>query len=49
MTRTINTASIRLTTPIEAADKGEDKTTVYIEAIKGTYTEETSDIEETRE
>ena len=49
MTRTINTASIRLTAPIEAADKAEDKTTIYIEAVEGEYTEEINDTEETRE
>ena len=49
MIRTINMASIRLTIFIEAADKGKDKTTVYIEAVEGIYTEETSNIEETRE
>ena len=42
-------ASIRLTVPIEAVDKGEDKTTIYIEAVKGVYTEETNNIKETRE
>src|SRR6266568_5342142 len=40
MIRTINTASIRLTAHMEAADEGEDKTTVYIEAVEGAYTEE---------
>ena len=49
MTRTINIASIRLTAPIEAADKSEDKTTVYIEAVKGVYTEEINNMEEIRE
>ena len=49
MTRTINTASIGLTVYIEAADKGEDKATVHIEAIKGTYTEEINNMEETKE
>ena len=49
MTRTANTASIKLTVPIEAAVKGEDKTTVYTEAVKGVHTEETNNIEETRE
>ena len=47
--RTINTASIRLITPIEALDKGEDKTTIYIEAVEGVYIKETNDIKETRE
>ena len=49
MTRTINTASIRLTTPIKTADRGEDKTTVYIEAVEGIYTKEINNIKETRE
>ncbi len=47
--RTINTASIKLTIYIEAADKGEDKATVYIEAKKGVYTKKINDMEETRE
>ena len=37
-----------LITPIEAADKGKDETTIYIEAIEGTCTEETNNIKETR-
>ena len=49
MTRTINTASIGLTIPIEAVDKGKDKTTVYIEAVEGAYTKETNNIEEIKE
>ena len=49
MTRTINTARIGLTIPIEATDKGEDKTTIYIEVVKGVYTKETNNIKETRE
>ena len=49
MTRTINTASIRLTAPIEAADKAKDETTIYIEAVEEEYTKEINDIEETRE
>ena len=49
MTRTINTASTGLTVPIEAADKAEDKTTVYIKAVEGEYTEEINDIEKTKE
>ena len=48
MIRTINIASIRLTAPIEAMDKGKDKTTIYIKAVKGVYTEEINDIEETK-
>ena len=38
--RTINIASIGLTVYMEAADEGEDKATVYIEAVEGAYTEE---------
>ena len=49
MTRTINMVSIKLTIPIEAADKGEDKTTIYIEAVEGVYTKKINNIEETRE
>jgi hypothetical protein len=49
MTRTINMASIGLTAPIEAADEGEDETTVYIKAVEGVYTEEFNNIEETKE
>ena len=49
MTRTINTASIGLTAYIEAADEGEDKATVYIEAEEGAYIEEINNIEETKE
>ena len=49
MTRTINTASIGLTAPIEAADKGKDKTTVYIEAVERVYTKKINNIEETKE
>ena len=49
ITRTINTASITLIIYIEAADKGEDKATIYIEAMEGEYIEEINDIEETRE
>ena len=49
MTRTINTASTGLTVPIEAADKAEDKTTVYIKAVEGEYTKEINNIEETKE
>ena len=46
--RTMNIANIRLTAPIKAADKGEDKTTVYTEAVEGIYTEEINNIEETK-
>jgi hypothetical protein len=49
MIRTINTASIRLTVLIEAADKNKDETTVYIEAVEGVYTKELNNIEEIRE
>ena len=49
MTRTTNTASIGLTVFIKAVDKGKDKTTIYIEAVKGAHTEETNNMEETRE
>ena len=42
-------ANIRLTAPIKAADKGKNKTTVYIEAVEGVYTEKINNIEETRE
>ena len=49
MMRTINTASIRLTVYIEATDKGEDKATIYTEAVKGVYTKEINNMEETRE
>ena len=49
MTRTINTASIGLTAPIEAVDKAKDETTVYIEAVEGEYTKEINNTEETRE
>jgi hypothetical protein len=34
---------------MEAIDKGEDETTVYIEAVEGVHTKETNNIEETRE
>ena len=47
--RTINITSIGLTVPIEAADKGEDKTTIYIKAVEGAYTEEINNIEKTKE
>ena len=49
MTRPINTASIRLTAPIEAADKGKNKTTIHTKAVEGAYTEEINNTEETRE
>ena len=49
MTRTINTASTGLTAPMEATDEAEDETTVYIKAVKGEYTEEINNIEETKE
>ena len=49
MTRTINTASIRLTVPIEATDKSEDETTVHIKAMEGIYIKEINNIKKTRE
>ena len=49
MTRTINTASIRLTIPIEAANKAKNKTTIYIKAVEGEYIKEINNTEETRE
>ena len=49
MIRTINTASTGLTVPIEAADKAEDKTTIYIKAMEGEHTKEINNIEKTRE
>ena len=42
-------ANIRLTAYIEAVDKGEDKATIYIEAVEVVYTKEINNIEETRE
>ena len=48
MIRTINIASIRLTAPIEAIDKSENKTIIYIKAVEGAYTEEINNIEEIR-
>jgi hypothetical protein len=48
MIRTINMANIKLTAPIEGADKGKDKTTIYIKAVEGVYTEKTNNIEKTR-
>jgi hypothetical protein len=44
MIRTINMANIELTTPIEAVDEAEDKTTVYIEAVERAYTKEIDNI-----
>ena len=49
MMRTINTASTRLTVPIEAVDKAKDKTTVHIKAVEGEYTEEINNMEEIKE
>ena len=49
ITRTINTANIRLTTPIEATDKGKNKTTIYIKAMEGVHTKEINNIEEIKE
>ena len=42
-------ASIRLTTPMEAVDKGKDEITVYTKAVEGVHTEETNNMEQTRE
>ena len=42
-------ASTGLTTPIEAIDKAEDKTTIHTEAVEGEYTKEINNIEETKE
>ena len=47
--RIINTANIRLTIPIEATDKGEDKTTIYIKAVEGVHIKEINNTEEIRE
>ena len=49
MIKTTIMASIGLTAYMEAADKGEDKATVYIEAVEVAHTKEINDIEETRE
>jgi hypothetical protein len=49
MTRTINIANIGLTTLIEAVDKSKDKTTIYIKAVEGVYTEEINNMEKIRE
>ena len=49
MMRTINIASIRLTAPIGAVDKGKNKTTIYIKAVEGVYTKEINNIKKTRE
>ena len=49
MIRTTNTASIRLTAPIEATDKNKDKTTIYIKAMEGAYTKKINNTEETKE
>ena len=48
MIRTINTASIRLTAPIEATDKGKDETTIYIKAVEGAYIKKINDTEKTK-
>ena len=48
MIRPVNIASIGLTAPIKAADEGEDKTTIYIEAVEGVYTKEINNTKETR-
>ena len=49
MIRTINIASIGLTAPMEAVDKGKDKTTIYIEAVEGVHTKKINNIEEIKE
>ena len=49
MTRTINTASTGLITPIEAADKAKDETTIYTKAVEGEHTKEINNIEEIKE
>ena len=49
MIKTTIIASIGLTAYIKAADEGEDKATVYIEAVEGAHTKEINNIEETRE
>ena len=45
----MNIASIKLTVPMEAADEGENETTVYIEAVEGVYIKEINNIEKTKE
>jgi hypothetical protein len=45
----MNTASIRLTTHIEAVDKAEDKALVYTEAVEEAHTKGINVIEDTRE
>jgi tRNA A22 N-methylase len=47
--RTINTASIGLTVPIEAVNKAKDKTTICIEAVEGAYIKKINNIKKTRE
>ena len=47
--RTINTASTKLTVPIEAANEAKDKTTVYIKAVEREYTKKINNMEETKE
>ena len=49
MMRTINIANIRLTAPIEAADKSKNKTTIHIKAMEGVYTKKINNIKKTRE
>ena len=49
MTENTNTANIRLTVHIEAADEVEDEASVNIEAAEEAHTGEINDIEETRE
>ena len=49
MMRTINIANIGLTAPMEAINKGEDETTIYIKAVEEVYTKEINNIKEIRE
>jgi len=49
MTRTINTANIGLITYIKAVDEGKDKTIIHTKAVKGAYTKEINNMEETKE
>ena len=42
-------ASIGLTTPMEAMDKGKDKTIIYTKAVEGAHIKEINNMEETKE
>ena len=42
-------ASTRLTAPMEAVDEVKNKTTIYIKAVEGVYTEEINNTKETKE